>query len=94
MTLEEACAFFDRKYHDAAIRHALKYLLDLDDPRVGSPHKPTILADTPRPQQGAVEAYRSFGKREIDSVLLGSIAQSIRNLERQVSKFKDEDGEF
>ena len=59
------CAFFGRKYHDTTAGYALKYLLDLDDPPIGSPHKPTIPNDTPRPQQGAMDAYRSFGKREI-----------------------------
>ena len=30
----------------------------LDDPRIGSPLKPPMIANIPKPQQGAVEAER------------------------------------
>ena len=41
----------------------LKYLLDLDDPRVGSSQKPEILADDPFTlKQGAEKSWRAYDK--------------------------------
>ena len=79
--MRNACAYLDRKYSGMLMGQVLKYLSDLDDPRVGSTQKAEILADNPMPKQGAVKFYRAFDKQMIDSVLLKTIDASIGELE-------------
>ncbi len=75
-----ACAYLDRKYLSMLMGRMLKYLPDLDDPRVGSSQKAEILAADLIPEQGAVKPDRAIDEQILDSVLLKGIDKSVHNL--------------
>ena len=79
--MRNACAYLDRKYSGMLIGQVLKYLPDLDDPRVGSSQKAEILADNPMSKTGAERPQRAFDEQMVDSVLLKTIDASIGELE-------------